>query len=96
VGVCEKGVISGDKLFDCWVRIVPDPVDTICACEHLRERKVRKGRTVRIGVFYGECECFRGISASVAPPEDDPGNQETENEEANNYPANDGADTDLL
>jgi hypothetical protein len=39
---------------------------------------------VRIGVFHSERECFQGISASVAPLEDETGDQEAEKKEGSN------------
>ena len=45
VGMWEKGVIWGDKLFGCRVSVFFGS-----------SRYYGEGRTVRIGVFHGECK----------------------------------------
>jgi hypothetical protein len=72
------------------VNVGGDPNDTtIFAFERQKDGEVREGHTALIGVFYGEDECLGGISASVVPPEDEPGDNEAKTEEDSNDPADD-------
>ena len=72
-----------------------DPSDTIFTYRRRKDGEMREAHTA-IGVFHSEVECLGGISASVAPAEDEPGNHKAKNEEESNGSTNDGADTDLV